>query len=517
LVPEKENVKMNKPGGSIKWLAWSMGLALLGIMAIQVYWINRAVELKRTHFENQVSEALIATVTSIEKKETLRAFSRIIPGNEAYQSGKNFLYQLQDTLCPEHGMDTKSAFYHFDSLGRSTVTLDSSSKVFQFEYADGTVENVQVDRMKVMQKFEQVGSFVNDIMVEMMATPIDIEDRVSAEVIEETLKEQLIKRGINTQFHYAVLDKSGDEPLMSTAFNPEVLSYKAQLFPNDFFRSASYLLVQFPEKSSYIFRSVTGIVLLSMVFTFIIIFSFYKTLNMALRQKQLAQVKSDFINNMTHEFKTPIATISLASDALVNPMVLEHPDRIRHFIQVIKEENRRMNNQVEQILQMSVLEKNELQLKRQAVDLCDVVSDAVESMRLMVENKEGTLQFKCEAPELIAVLDKTHFSNSILNLLDNAIKYSPEKPQITVRLYREGNKAHIAVTDRGMGMSKEAQKRIFDRFYRVYSGDRHDIKGHGLGLSYVMEILKLHDGEVQVHSELGKGSQFTLLIPITHE
>src|SRR5690606_35637851 len=133
-------------------------------------------------------------------------------------------------------------------------------------------------------------------------------------------------------------------------------------FPNDFFRSASYLLVQFPEKSSYIFRSVTGIVMLSLVFTFIIIFSFYKTLNMALRQKQLAQVKSDFINNMTHEFKTPIATISLASDALVNPMVLEHPDRIRHFIQVIKEENRRMNNQVEQILQMSVLEKNELQL-----------------------------------------------------------------------------------------------------------------------------------------------------------
>jgi signal transduction histidine kinase len=236
-----------------------------------------------------------------------------------------------------------------------------------------------------------------------------------------------------------------------------------------------------------------------------------------IRQKKISDIKTDFINNMTHEFKTPIATISIAADSITNPKVISEPETIRNFTRIIKEENNRMNTRVEQVLQMALLDSREFNLRPVLVDMNHLIEKVVSHYRLQIEKREGAITTKLEAEHALAEVDEDHIRNVLLNLLDNANKYSIIKPEIEVFSFNRSGKYYFGVQDRGMGMSHDAQRRVFDKFFRVTSGNIHNIKGFGLGLSYVKAIVLAHHGDISIQSELGKGSRFEISLPAITE
>ncbi|HEY3389461.1 MAG TPA: HAMP domain-containing sensor histidine kinase, partial [Prolixibacteraceae bacterium] len=252
---------------------------------------------------------------------------------------------------------------------------------------------------------------------------------------------------------------------------------------------------------------------LSVVFTLIIFLTFSLSIFLIIRQKKISEMKSDFINNMTHEFKTPIATISIAADSITNEKVINNEEKIRFFTGMIKKENLRMNEQVERILQIARLDRKEFEFNFQAVNIHELIEDAIKGILLQVEKKGGKIVTRLEAVNPVVTTDPIHFTSLLYNLLDNANKYSPETPSITVATTNCPKGIYLSVEDTGIGMSKAVQARIFDKFYRLPSGNIHNVKGFGLGLSYVKAILEANNGSIKVFSEPGKGSKFVVFVP----
>jgi len=311
---------------------------------------------------------------------------------------------------------------------------------------------------------------------------------------------------------YYVVEESQPNVILPGYKNIYNSKYRVHLFPGTA-PSPGLLMIHFPSKSSVVWSSLRLNFLGAVLFTGIILFCFAYTINVIFRQKKLSEMKTDFINNMTHEFKTPIATISLAADSMTSPIITGSPEKVQRFANIIKQENVRMNNQVEKVLQMALIDKEDFQLKLTEVNLHDVIQNAIENIGLQVEKKDGRVSAHLESTKPLIQGDQTHISNVINNLLDNANKYSPEKPDISVHTRNVNGGVEIVVKDSGIGMSKEVRKHIFDKFYRVHTGNLHDVKGFGLGLSYVKAIMTAHRGQVDVRSELGKGSSFILHFP----
>ncbi|MCB0679158.1 MAG: HAMP domain-containing histidine kinase, partial [Saprospiraceae bacterium] len=289
--------------------------------------------------------------------------------------------------------------------------------------------------------------------------------------------------------------------------------YRVNLFQQQNGQSPGLLMVYFPTKASYLWGTVWKTLLAAILFTAIILFSFAYSIQVIFTQKKLSEMKTDFINNMTHEFKTPIATISLAADSITSPIISGNVDKVKRFADIIKQENKRMNSQVEKVLQMALIDKRDFRLKLTEVDLHEVIGRAIENISLQVEKKGGVAHAELEAENPMVQGDVTHLSNVVNNLLDNANKYSPDQPDITVCTRNVVDGVEMVVKDKGIGMSKEAKKHIFDKFYRVHTGNLHDVKGFGLGLSYVKAMMTAHHGHIDVKSELGKGSSFILFFP----
>src|SRR5690606_15086093 len=260
----------------------------------------------------------------------------------------------------------------------------------------------------------------------------------------------------------------------------------------------------------YLYSNIIGMAILTLVLIAIVVLAYYSVFKQLIKQRQISEVKTDFINNMTHEFKTPIATINLALDALKNPIVSQNKEMSDRYLKIIKDENKRMHAQVENVLRISKLEKNDLDIKKERVKLHDIIHTAISHVELIVENKGGYIHTHLDAQKSSVLANESHFTNVIVNILDNAIKYSEDAPKIDV--YTENVKDNIIlkIQDQGIGMSKTVQKRIFEKFYREPTGNIHNVKGHGLGLSYVKRIVEDHQGEVYVESEKGKGSIFII-------
>jgi len=273
------------------------------------------------------------------------------------------------------------------------------------------------------------------------------------------------------------------------------------------------LIVLVPHVKSFIWKSMTLLIVGAVLFTFIIMSAFFITIRALLKQKKLSEIKSDFINNMTHEFKTPLATISLAVDALRNDKVSQDKDKMHYFTGIIKEENRRMNKQVETILQAALLDKQEVQLNLKNLHAHDLIRSALNNISLQAEEKNGKLDIDLHASNDLIAADEVHFTNMINNLLDNAVKYSRENLLIRLSTQNNGKLLQIKIEDNGIGMSKETLNRIFEKFYRAHTGNIHNVKGFGLGLSYVKTMIDAHDGSIKAESVIGKGSTFTINIP----
>jgi two-component system phosphate regulon sensor histidine kinase PhoR len=338
--------------------------------------------------------------------------------------------------------------------------------------------------------------------------------------IENTLKQTMAYSGIQTPYEFAII-KNGivEDGTFKKAQRDDFLksNYKVRLFPDNILNQELILSVIFPRQTNYVLSSMQWILGGSLLFSLFILATFGLSLYFIIRQKKISEMKSDFINNMTHEFKTPIATISLAADTIINSRVIKDETSIRHFIGMIKKENSRMNKKVETILQIASLDKKEIEFRFEYISLHTVIERAIETIEIQVHQRKGKINLSLNAEQPFIYGDSEHLSNLVSNLLDNAIKYSPETPQIAIVTNNNEKGVLFSVEDKGIGMTKAVQSKIFERFYRQSSGNIHDVKGFGLGLNYVRSIIEAHKGSITVFSEPGKGSRFEIFLPFNSE
>jgi len=330
------------------------------------------------------------------------------------------------------------------------------------------------------------------------------------------IQSQLINYGVKQNFEYCVTNEAAAKTMNSAGFREEFLSDEKSFQVNISGRTAAnseILHLYILQQQDYFKSQLLFMVLGALLFTCIIIAAFVLTIRTMLSQRKLSEIKSDFINNMTHEFKTPIATIQLASDALNNEKVLSDKKNILYYRNIIKEENRRMHKQVERILNAAKLEKDEIKLQLKQVDVHKVIHKVISNSQLQIEEANGSLNESLQANAHTIMADEVHFSNIIFNLLDNAIKYSERDPVILISTENFGNSLHIKLKDNGIGMPKDVINNIFEKFYRAHTGNKHNVKGFGLGLTYVKRVVDLHEAKISVTSEPGEGSEFTIVFP----
>lgn len=402
-----------------------------------------------------------------------------------------------------------------DNASSNTATWSSASaKMVSAEQHTKAAKPLVIGTDRVQSKIQLLQKTMN----ELGEFTRPLQERVNECLVDSMIASEFSSKGLPLDFNFNVVNGENHTFMYArnngeTAVVNENSPYKAALFPNDILQKNHKLVVTFPHKTSYILSSNMGVLFSSVLFVAMIVGGFGWTLRNLNKHKKVSEMKSDFINNMTHEFKTPIATIALATDALRDPDVSANSDRVSRFIGVIKEENQRLGSQVERVLQAARLERGELALSKSEIDINDIVTCVKDSIALQVDARGGEVHCQLEADYPFVFADEMHIRNIMLNLLDNANKYTQNQPMITITTRNVQNGVMISVEDNGIGISKENQKRIFEKLYRVPTGNVHNVKGFGLGLSYVQAIVEAHAGTVTVDSEIDKGSRFDVFLP----
>lgn len=458
-----------------------MTLALIGLMVIQSYWIKNAIVVREAIFIRNVNEAASSVAGKLEKLEAAEQLKRSYPGAGGVE-------ETIDSL--------NSLFYSNDNPGNSYRNYN--------------------DFMRQSYIFKEL---FENMMNRRRFQPI--EKRIDTESLDSLLASEFRNRGIHTQYEFGVFSPARNfMPIQKTGQYPEELlrsDFAYLLFPGDMYANQNYLMLFFPKEKQFLITQLWGMLAISIVLIIVIIFSFSYTVITILRQKKLSAIKNDFINNMTHEFRTPISTISLACEALRDKDIIRSEELSANYIDVIGEENRRLGNMAERILKSATMEKGKVNLKTEEVDIHEVIDKAVKKVKLQVENRNGTVNCDYRAANPVIHADPVHLTHAVLNLLDNANKYSPGKPDITVTTDDTYSGLLIAVADKGIGIGKRERKKIFEKLYRVPTGNIHTVKGFGLGLSYVKTIVESHGGKISVESEEKKGSKFIISLPYNSE
>lgn len=414
--------------------------------------------------------------------------------------------------------DKKAAGSRNDSVNREAanrqVAINGKNKT-----------NRQKNRTIINSADLDRADLLKQVMQDLIYTKRPIEQRVNRFLLDTLLKKQLLQNGITLPYEFAVRGQDNNSLIFSTAdLKPsewEAKSYKASLFPNETLNAQNALYVYFPDQKKFILSNMGVMFGGSGILILVIMACFYMAVTTILRQKKLSDIKNDFINNMTHEFKTPISTIALAAEmAQENSAKLQPADsgpRLSRYLGIIREENKRLGTHVEKVLQMALLDKGHVKLKISDANIHDLIGNVLNAQSVQIEQKDGEVVLEFEATEEIVSGDEVHISNILNNLVDNAIKYSPEKLYIAIKTQNENNGIAISISDHGIGLSREQQSRIFDTFYRVPTGNVHDVKGFGLGLSYVKKMVEAHDGTIAVQSKPAEGSTFTVWLPLRKE
>jgi two-component system phosphate regulon sensor histidine kinase PhoR len=512
-----------------------MSLSLIGIISVQLYWIKRSVDDKEEQFSNAIAEVLNRVTDKIEEREMRDYSNRFLSLKDSLGELKsshlsNIFFIDRDLNSNEilfysHGIleeDYNIASTFFDSVtGDSTQLKNITSKrtktIFKEEYGlDG-----KSYRLNPIQKLEKIGGLTSvdkavfDDVYRELAESTPIHKRVSKQEIELLLNQELSNMAIDTDFQYGIYSRGLPTKVKSRRFKfGESTVYKAPIFKNSEGSSNFALLLTFPKKKKFLLQSVLGMAFLSLLFTLVIVIAYASAIYQLIRQKQISEIKSDFINNMTHEFKTPIATINLAVEAIRNPKIIGDQEKVLRYLQMIRDENKRMHAQVENVLRISKLERNQLDISKDRVNAHDLIHKAISHVDLIVLDRGGYIHTHLEAERSEILANEMHFGNVLVNIMDNAIKYSPEAPKIDVYTEVAKNYIIIKIQDQGAGMSKAVLKKVFEKFYREHTGDIHNVKGHGLGLAYVKKIVEDHQGEVYAESEKGKGSTFYIKMPL---
>ena len=432
---------------------------------------------------------LIYTTTNEKDNETYIFSDGIL--EEDYKLSTGILDSESDSIAFTKITNKKTTTRIVRGLDGSTAPLQTKIESFS--------------RLKDYER-KQFETFFRNI-----SAKIPLHKRVSKEEIQRLMEKELGERGLNTPFEFAVYSKNLATKIRTRNFElNHKTTYGIPLFVNEDLDTRYELYVDFSEKGKEVLSTILGMAILSLVFTSVIVLAYASALSQLFKQRQISQIKSDFINNMTHEFKTPIATINLALDALKNPKVADNKDFLTRYLKMIRDENRRMHAQVENVLRISKLEKKQLDLPKERVKLHEIVEDAISHVSLIVEDRGGYIKTHFGALKSSVLASESHLTNVVVNVLDNAIKYSEDSPKIDIYTENVKDTIILKVRDQGIGMGKSVQKRIFEKFYREHTGDIHNVKGHGLGLAYVKRILDDHHGEIFVESEKGKGSTFII-------
>jgi two-component system, OmpR family, phosphate regulon sensor histidine kinase PhoR len=510
-----------------------MSLSLIGIIFVQAYYIKGAVKNERERFEFNVKRSLSYVSNTIEKNELDSYFEKYqnldsIKKDDPDEVSKLFIYQQNNSTKEtfiyksnvlEENYKLSSSLFDIglDSVDVKNIIGNSKIEVFKGSDMSDSDMNSSSPILEIVNNNRLIEAHRNyfDESFKAYTKTIPIYKRVSKEQVADLLSKKFKENEIHIPYEFAIYAKDLATKVHSDGFeNSKTSTYSVSVFHDENNQSKYRLLVNFPGDNKYILSSVFGMILLSIIFTSIILFTYSSAIYQLVKQRKISEIKTDFINNMTHEFKTPIATINLALDAIKNPKIIDDKDKVLRYLNMIKEENKRMHAQVENVLRISKLEKNELNISKDKVDLHELIEDALTHVELLVEDREGYINTHLDALKSTVLANETHFTNVIVNILDNAIKYSPEAPKIDVYTENVGNNILLKVKDQGSGMSKAATKRVFEKFYREHTGNIHNVKGHGLGLAYVKRIVEDHQGHVSVESEKEKGSIFTIKLPL---
>ena len=365
-------------------------------------------------------------------------------------------------------------------------------------------------------------ALLDEVVYSILYTASDkpLKERINFRMLDQDIRSELINNGINIPYHVRVSTTDGREVFRCPDYSDEGKEYTYQqvLFLNDPQAKRGVVYIHFPEMNSYIFSSVRFMIP-SIIFTMVLLITFIFTIVVIFRQKRYTEIKNDFINNMTHELKTPIASISLAAQMMNDDSVTKSEQMTKHLSGVINDESKRLRFLVEKVLQMSMFDKKSVIFEKKELDLNEMVEQIAQTFTLRVEHTGGKIYTEIEAIDSAIYVDEVHFQNAITNLMDNAVKYrKPDEPlDIYIRTWNDEQKLYLSIRDTGQGIKKENLRKIFDKFYRVHTGNKHDVKGFGLGLAYVKKVIDLHQGEIKAESEIGKGTKFIISLPILKE
>jgi len=380
----------------------------------------------------------------------------------------------------------------------------------------------RIQYAETAQKVKNKTDMAKEVFNDFFSTKRSIYDRINYQILDSLLKYEIKIKGIEIPFEYGIstlensnyLHYASSAKYKMTGMKSDKDTYLVNLFPNDYNNSQNYLRLYFPNQDRYIIRNIWMMYATSLLLILVVLGCFYVAVNTIMKQKQLADIKSDFINNMTHEFKTPISTISLATQMLGDESITANSLIFKRYLGIIQDENKRLGSQVEKVLQTAQMERGEVHLKLGTVNVHQIIKRILENISPQIELREGIVEMDLQAENSEIQADEVHLTNIIFNLLDNANKYSPEKPIIKITTENTEKGLSIKVIDQGIGMTKESIKNIFEKFYRVPTGNVHDVKGFGLGLSYVKKMVEEHHGRINVISKLGEGSEFEVVLPV---
>lgn len=512
-----------------------MSLSLIGIILVQVYWFDKSFENNEEQFKYHVKQVLGNVADKLQKNEQYsyyEMYNRLKDSTGKPPKKSDFLefgYYQRDSRTNEtiiysnsinsedYGISASFFDKKLDSVKLKNYTAKRTTEIYNDDIDNSNIKQTVTPDIKIEKsgRLELLDNAQFEIFYKDIAAVKPIQERVSNEMMEKLLSEELKEYGVKTPFEFNVYSNGLATKIKSERFKYEKQStYSIPIFIDNDGNNKYQLLLTFPQKKKFLFSELIGICILSIIFTLIIVIAYSSALNQLIKQRQISKIKTDFINNMTHEFKTPIATINLALDAIKNPKVIEDKEKVLRYLQMIKDENKRMHAQVENVLRISKLEKKELDITKESTNIHEIIEDAIEHVHLIIEDRNGTITTHFDATRSSVLLNDVHFTNVLVNILDNAIKYSPDKPIIDIKTENVKEFIIIKIKDQGSGMSKAAQKRIFEKFYREHTGDLHNVKGHGLGLAYVKRIVDDHNSEIFVESEKGKGSTFIIKVPL---
>ena len=508
-------------------IATIMGLSFLALLLLQLQYIRAMVEMKKEQFDESVNRSLYQASRNLELNETLRYLEKNVNETERRANQKDSLGARSGNSdgtsqqSHQHSVPGKDGT-NYSSFELKTITMKPSQvpKAMILRTDKNVISEANKSLQEIVKnRYVYQKALLNEVVYSILysASEKPLRERINFKVLDKDLNAELMNNGINIPYHFTVSTQDGREVYRCPDYTDdgEEYTYSQVLFRNDPQSKMGVVRIHFPDMNSYIFSSVRFMVP-SMIFTFVLIVTFIFTIVVIFRQKRYSEIKNDFINNMTHELKTPIASISLASQMLNDESVPKNEMMMKHLGTVINDETKRLRFLVEKVLQMSMFDRKKAVFKKKELDLNEMVETVANSFTLRVEHTGGKIYTDIGAVDSTIYVDEMHFQNVINNLLDNAVKYRRPDQPIDIYMKTWNDKEHVclSIKDTGMGIKKENLKKVFDKFYRVHTGNVHDVKGFGLGLAYVKNIVDLHNGEIKVDSEYGKGTKFTIKLPI---